>query len=194
MADDATTYYGVTVADVRNLATHLSPDPALLDPDFRPTRGQITDEMVLHWISLVTDSVATRAAMLRRFEADTDRWAVITGAARTAVTNGAAAYLVAAAFPAKAGTNEQNSYSGELWRRYEAELGLLMDLGRSFDSDDTAGGVSTGISPVATANRPSVRDGSGFFATDPAVGVPLDPNRMHPYRGGYPAPGAEGGY
>ena len=191
--------YGVTVAEVRELATHIVPNASIADPDFGPRRGQITDPMIANWIRLVADSVATRVAMLSRFRDSQTRWGVIEGAARTAVVNGAASYLVAAAFPAKAGTNDQTSYSAELWRRYENELGLLVDLGPILDADDAAGGdggvvESTGVMPIASANRPSVPDGSGFFATDPGERVFWDPNRMHPTRGGYPAPGAEGRY
>jgi hypothetical protein len=185
--------FGVTVQDVRNLVTHLAPDPAFSDPDFGPSRGQITDQMVSHWIRLVADSVATRAAMLARFESDADKWAVIMGAARTAVTNGAASYLVSAAFPGMAGTSDQTSYSAELWRRYEADLGTLVDLGTILDQAGGPGGSTEGIMPVGSRNRPSVRDGSGFFATDPVDPFYVDPNRMHPrVPGYYPAPGSEG--
>lgn len=192
--DGTPNIYGVTVQSVRDLASHVGFDPSLDDPDFGPTRKQITDPMIGYWIHLVTQSVASRVAMLNRFAQDTDRWAVIIGSARTAVTNGAASYLVAAAFPAKAGTNEQSSYSAELWRRYEAETEILLSLGTSFDNDDANNGVSTGVMPVGTYTPQNVPRGSGFFATDPRRedGV-RDPNRMHPTRTGYyPAPGAEG--
>lgn len=191
--EGSTNPFGVTVQQVRELATHVGFDPALDDPDFGPTRKVITDPMIAHWISLVTQSVTTRAATLIRFKDDTERWAVVEGAARTAITNGAASYLVSAAFPAKAGTNDQTSYSAELWRRYESELDLLLALGPTFDADDAAaGGGTTGVSPIASYTPPTVPRGSGFFATDPRRDPYLDPNRMNPRTGGYPAPGAEG--
>jgi hypothetical protein len=193
--EGSTNPYGVTVQQVRELATHVGFDPALDDPDFGPTRKSITDPMIAHWIMLVTQSVTTRAATLVRFRDNTERWAVIQGAAATAITNGAASYLVAAAFPAKAGTNDQTSYSAELWRRYESELDLLVSLGSVFDADDaaTGDGAAAGVSPRASYTPPSVPRGSGFFATDPYNAVrQLDQNRMNPRTGGYPAPGAEG--
>lgn len=187
--------YGVTVQQVRELATHIGFDPSLEDPDFGPTRKQITDQMIEHWISLVTDSVQARLTMLARFQHQTERWVVLTGSARAAVTNGAASYLVSAAFPAKAGTNDQTSYSSELWSRYQDELGTLLDLGVQFDKDDAAGNGPTGVSgipPRASYTRPRVPRGNGFFPTESPLGAPyLDQNRMNPRTGGYPAPGAE---
>lgn len=186
--------FGVTVDNVRNLATHLGFNTAHSDPDFGPTRTQITNPMIAHWIQLVTESVQARVASLGRFRANTDRWAVITGSARTAITNGAASYLVAAAFPAKAGTNDQTSYSAELWKRYETELGTLIDLGPAFDAEDAAGPESAGggILPASTYTPPTYPDGSRLFNSDPYNRIGsgwVDPNRMHPTRGGYP--GAE---
>lgn len=196
---EVTNPYGVTVQQVRELASHIRFDPAMEDPDFGPTRSQITDQMIAHWISLVTDSVATRLNMLARFQSQPDRWAVFTGSARAAVTNGAAAYLVSAAYPAKAGTSDQASYSAELWSRYQDELGTIIDLGVQFDKDDADGvgpSASTGLMPVGSFTAPRVPYGNGFFPTeDPANPAYLDQNRMHPTRRGYyPAPGGEGDY
>lgn len=188
----ATNPYGVTVQQVRELATHIGFDPAFNDPDFGPTRKQITDQMIEHWINLVTDSVQARLNMLARFQHQTERWVVLTGSARAATTNGAASYLVAAAFPAKAGTNDQTSYSAELWSRYQDELGTMLDLGVQFDKDDAAGNGPSGvvgIPPRASYTRPRVPYGSGFFPTEvPLVPPYRDQNRMP----GYPAPGSEG--
>lgn len=190
--------YGVTVQQVRELATHIGFDPALSDPDFGPTRKQITDPMVEHWIALVTDSVQARLTMLSRFQQQTDRWVVLTGSARAAITNGAASYLVAAAYPSKAGTNDQTSYSAELWTRYQDELGTMLDLGVQFDKDDAAGDgpyATLGIPPRASYTRTRVPYGSGFFPTEaPYLPGYIDQNRMNPRYGGYPAPGSESTY
>lgn len=181
--------YGVTVQQVRQLASHVGFDPAQGDPEFGPLRRQITDDAIQHWINLVTSSVAARSASLARFQDQTDRWAVISGSAQTAITNGAASYVVAAAFP-----EEEGGLAADLRARYEAELGSLLSLGEAFDGVDVSTGtVTPGVSPVASYTPPSVPRGSGFFATDPYNTVPYyDPNRMNPRTGGYPAPGAEG--
>lgn len=196
--DTTTNPYGVTVQQVRELASHVGFDPALDDPDFGPTKKQITDAMVAHWIGLVTESVAARTALLSRFQGQHDRWVAITGSARAAVTNGAAAYLVSAAYPSKAGTNDQSSYSAELWKRYETELGMMLDLGTQFDKDDAAGvgPSSTAVLPRASYTPPRVPRGNGFFPTESPLTYPhRDPNRSWPAHGTYPpAPGAEGGY
>lgn len=180
--------YGVTVQHVRELATHIGFDPAYDDPDFGPTKQQITDTQIRHWITLVADSVASRITALSRYSDATERWAGITGSARTAVTNGAAAYLVAAAYPARAGTNEQSSYSGELWRRYETELQYLTELPVIYAEEDAAGnGPEVVGGRIRSSARPAyVPDDSSLFQRATAYPV-ADQNR-------YTAPGAEGPY
>lgn len=185
---DLVVAYGVTVQRVRELASHIGFDPAFEDPDFGPTKQQITDEQIRHWITLVADSVTSRTTALRRYSAETDRWAGITGSARTAVTNGAASYLVAAAYPARAGNNEQTAYSAELWRRYEAELQYLQELPGIFAEEDAAGAGPAGSSGrIRASRRPAyVADDSTLFQRPGPYPV-TDPNR-------YTAPGAEGTY
>lgn len=136
--------YGVTVGHVRQLATHVGFNPSFSDPDFGPVREQITDNAIGQWIILVAESVTARMSALERYRTDTGRWAAATGSARTAVTNGAASYLVSAAYPAKAGTNDQSNYSAELWGRYQAELNFLTSLPIAWTDEDTAAAKATG--------------------------------------------------
>lgn len=184
--------FGVTAADVRELAAHISRGaPTTHDPDFGPNRPQITDAQVDRWIHYVADSVRSRIVALTRYSAHTTRWAGILGSARTAVVNGAAAYLVSAAFPGRAGTNEQANYSAELTARYEREMTFLLELPAVLEHEDEVNpppplpGADTGIRSWGSPAR--IPDDSPLFAhTRPAPGFP-DPNI---YRRS-PAPGAE---
>lgn len=63
--------------------------------------------------------------------------------ARTLTVVGAAATLVSAVYPTKAGVNEQASYSAELWARYNRELEALTDA-----LDEWISEGDTGIGPA----------------------------------------------
>lgn len=173
--------FGVTVSDVRELAAHIGrTGVAGDDPDFGSQRVRITDAQVARWIAYVADSVRSRIITLSRYSTNTGRWAGVVGSARTAVVNGAAAYLVSAAYPARAGTNDQANYSAELTARYEREMTFLMELPEVFREEDEAHpaplepgtdlGIRASYNPARIPN-----DSPLFFHTRPALGS-VDPN------------------
>lgn len=145
--------FGVTVDAVRWLATHVGPNPISTDPDFGDDHDEISDTKVMDWIRQVADGVRVYLAVLARHQTNTARWEAIVAAARSAVTAGAASYLVSAAFPTKAGTNRAESYSAELWARYEALVGVLADLPKTLAAEDAVGVVdetgAVGVTPRA---------------------------------------------
>lgn len=121
--------WGVTVAEVSALAPHvpIGPTPEPTDPVFggRADRRITTDE-VEQWIADV--SARADAALIQRTKLSTEDQERITTAVHDLVVNGAASYLVAAAFPAKAGVNDNTSYSGLLWDRFVTGLAELSAL------------------------------------------------------------------
>lgn len=191
ITQDTEIRYGVTVRHVRELASHIGRVSGTVDPDFGLPRAQITDEQIARWIDLVSDSVASRLVALSRYTSNTGLWAGVLGSARTAVTNGAAAYLVSAAFPGRAGVNDQSNYSAELDARFQREMEFLMELPAVLADDETVGPLP--VEPgadggVRASYRPALigDDSPLFYHTRPMLGR-LDPNV---YRRP-PAPGAE---
>jgi len=146
--------WGVTVEEVHALAPHVpindSPDVAP-DPVWDGAVNQaVTSAQVEAWIG----QVANRAAMrLHQFDTLTDetRQGIVEGAAHDAVVNGAASYLVAAAYPAMSAPNEDVSYAQVLWGRFTATMNETAEtLDKWADSDGPAsgtGGVVTGFFP-----------------------------------------------
>lgn len=115
--------WGVTVEDVSALAPHvpIGEAPANTDPVYggRADR-RITENEVEQWITDV--SARADVALARRSQLNEADQSRIAAAVKGLVANGAAAYLVAAAFPAKAGLNDNTSYSAQLEARFN--LGL----------------------------------------------------------------------
>lgn len=177
--------YGVTVQAVRELATHVGPDPTATDPDFGAETHTITDAKITGWVLAVADGVRAYVSVLARHRTNTTRWVAIEGAARTAILNGAAAYLVSAAHPMKAGTNRSESYSAELWERHNAMVGLLTDLPGTYADEDAAGVVdevtgTVGVDPIVYGGQSSIP--SSLFHHQPALGYPYRaPGAEHPY-------------
>lgn len=182
--------YGVTVDNVRWLATHVGPNPTSSDPDFGDDHDEISDAKVQDWIEQVADGVRVYLAVLARHSTHAIRWPAILGAARTAVTAGAASYLVSAAYPTKAGTNRNEAYSAELWARYEAMVGLLSDLPATFATEDAVGVVdetgAVGVTPIAYGGASSIPP--TLFVHQSNDGVPRAPGAEYPagYRRGWP--------
>lgn len=188
-ADTPTLYYGVTVDQVRELATHVGPDPIAADPDFSDAvHHTITDAKIQNWIRSVTDGVLAYVSVLGRHRTNTLRWPAIEGAARTAVLNGAAAYLVSAAHPTKAGTNRAENYSAELWERYTAMVELLKDLPGIYADEDASGIVDevtgrVGVDPIGYGGQPNIPMGlfhyqPGITGRAPGAEVPYDQQRF----------------
>lgn len=184
--------YGVTVEDVRELASHVYPNPIATDPHFGddPMDPRITDTMVEKWIDRVADSVRSRVVVLSQYQSNTGRWAAIVGSARTAVTNGAAYYVVAAAYPTRAGTNDMSSAAADLRSRYDGELEYLSETLPKLFIDQDAGGVvdpvegTVGVSPLIGGGPSAIPESLFYHSPYREVGY-WDPNRMPP------APGAE---
>ena len=182
--------YGVTVGDVRDLASHVNPNPTFNDPHFGndPMDPTVTDAMVAKWIDNVADSVRARVTVLAQYSTNEGRWAAITGSAKTATLVGAAAWLVSANYPMKAGTNNE-SYSAELWTRYTDELAYLSTtLPGLFDDQDDEGVVDpvtgrTGVQPRVTMQYSNIPQDL-FYRRDP-----YGQNYGQP-----PAPGSENGW
>ena len=182
--------FGVTVSDVRELATHIARGAGTnTDPDFGPNRAQITDAQIARWITYVADSVRSRIIALSRWSTNTGLWSGVVGSARTAVVNGAAAYLVSAAFPGRAGTNDQTNYSAELQGRFDREMAFLMELPAVLEKDEEITPPVTGSAAVIRlATSPArITDDSELFHHTRGTTAPPDPNI---YRR-TPAPGGE---
>lgn len=124
--------WGVTVEEVSALAPHVTigeaPDAPVDDTFNIPADRKITVNEVEAWIADVAGRVSLRLSDLGRVT-DTNRVAVVGKAAHDAVVNGAASYMVAAAFPAGS-INSDGGYAALLWSRYESALtgaGSMLD-------------------------------------------------------------------
>ena len=124
---EATTW-GVSVADVAALAPHIvidntevPPSTGIPDPYNVATVRKLTETQVQKFINDVTAMVDMRLHERARI-ADEVFTAKIVAAGKDIITNGAGSYLVSAAFPVKAGPNENTSYAAELWNRYKYGL------------------------------------------------------------------------
>lgn len=125
--------WGVSVETVAALAPHVSisadvvPEPSA-DPLYS-NRGirPIAVDAVEGWIEAVTARVTGRLYRLRELPAEHPARPGIEAEIADAINNGAAAYLVDAAFPAKAGPNENTSYGEVLRARSEAITLELME-------------------------------------------------------------------
>ncbi|ASX98684.1 hypothetical protein SEA_COLUCCI_13 [Arthrobacter phage Colucci] len=148
---EATTW-GVSVADIAALAPHIviteseaDPAPVPPGPDPFATNGatvrKLTTNQVNGFINDITAMVDMRIHERARI-ADPVFSAKIAAAAKDVVKNGAGSYLVAAAFPIKAGPNENTSYAAELWNRYKLGLEELEKAIASFIKD------GVGLTPV----------------------------------------------
>lgn len=122
--------WGVSVEQVKALAPHITitePDPVYPDRDVAFAGNQdrrVTPAEITQWIVDVAARVSLR--IHRRSKITNESMtATITAAAHDLVLNGAGSYLVAAAFPAKAGTNDNTNYNAELWRRFTEGLDEL---------------------------------------------------------------------
>lgn len=125
--------WGVTVDEVSALAPHVtikadSAEPLTNDPVFGATQPRaITNQMVERYILDVAARVDMRTIKAKAItdEATLEkigRWA------HDLTVNGAASYMVAAAFPSKAGLNDQSSLSAELWNRFQTGLTELASV------------------------------------------------------------------
>lgn len=123
--------WGVTVDEVSALAPHITikadaATPLTDDPVFGATQPRaITVSQVESFIEDVASRVDIRTIRATAI-LDTSAVDKVDQARHDLTRNGAAAYLVAAAFPAKAGLNDQSSLSAELWNRFTSGLDELV--------------------------------------------------------------------
>ncbi|QGZ17113.1 hypothetical protein HYQ19_gp014 [Arthrobacter phage DrYang] len=167
MAEAAT--WGVSVDDVSALAPHIvitnseAPAPTgTPDPYNSTTVRKLTTMQVQQFINDITAMVDMRLHERVRIT-DGVFIAKVAAAAKDIVTNGAASYLVSAAFPMKAGPNENTSYAAELWNRYKLGLEELEKALAAFIKDGEGLAPSTkpsGITGFFPAVR--IRDDMGF--------------------------------
>ena len=146
----------VGVDTVSALAPHIAisdelvppATPGSLDPYNKTSIRKVTVPQVEKFIADVTSMVDLR--LYRRWRVRSDRFmASVNTAAMDIIANGAGSYLVAAAFPTKAGVNDNTNYSAELWRRYTESLDalekvideFLKDGGPEVEPDPAAGGL-----------------------------------------------------
>lgn len=152
MAEPVQPSYVVSVKNVRDLARHAGNAPYQDDPQFGPDSEAISDDTIQYWIDTVSSTVTSRVVVLAAYQRHTERWAAVLGSAQAAVLNGAAAYLVDAAFPAMATPNNEASYGAVLRARYETELQYLTDLPAAFAAQDEDGAVTddgtVGVQPL----------------------------------------------
>lgn len=125
--------WGVSVDDVSALAPHIviaddPAEPAVVgpgDPYNKPTIRKVTRAQVEAFIADISAQVDLRLYRLGKI-ADTAFLERVKAMAQDVITNGAAWYLVAAAFPVKAGPNENTNYSAELKARFKEGLDALV--------------------------------------------------------------------
>jgi hypothetical protein len=123
--------WGVTVEQVSALAPHVTlatgdapappADPLYSNKGIRP----ITRAQVEGWITAVSARVEGRLWRLAELSDGHPARAALDLEAADVIANGAASYLVDAAFPGKAAPNENTSYGQVLRSRYEEGLAEL---------------------------------------------------------------------
>ncbi|ALF01221.1 hypothetical protein FDH47_gp10 [Arthrobacter phage Brent] len=154
--------WGVTVDEVSALAPHIglySPtteEP--VDDVFGETAaGKVSRADVERFITDVAGRVSVRLWQLARLRPDTEPRNVFAQACHDLTVTGAAHYLVAAAFPAQAGINDDTSLAGLLWKRFEdglddlaAQLAAIVE-----DGDDTVVLPRAAAKAVVTGTFPA---------------------------------------
>lgn len=156
--------------------------PAGTNPEFDRHRsnqevkglpGSITHDRVSSWIKSVAGWVSV--ALSRRRKLPLEVRTEFESAMKAAVEVGAAAYLVDAAYPQRAGNNDLASYGDVLWTRYRQ---LLADLKASLDDlvdeaaeDDAGVRIRPGGSfPPAIFGDQWVRENADVIPAEPWPG------------------------
>ncbi len=181
---DSTVAWGVSVADVVAVASqadvHLSVDGGAVVQDLasgndvwdgtaQPNMARrVSLENVTTWIERVGAVVSTRLHRRSRLsEAARDEFEIAMG---TVVEVGAAAYLVDAVYPQRAGVNDQGSYGHVLWTRYRQGLDDLEEAldsrlgdGDEDETPETAGARAAAAFPPVVFTDPWVRENTGHL-------------------------------
>jgi len=118
--------WGVSVEEVSALAPHVTIGEAPIvpvDDTFHiPADRKISVNEVEQFIRDVAGRVSLRLSDMGRIT-DTARLSAVRSAAHDAVVNGAASYLVSAAYPIGGQVNADGGYAALLWSRFETVLG-----------------------------------------------------------------------
>lgn len=158
---------GVSVEQVLALAPHVTLAPSTTSTPPAPGDNVWTEQRVdakpapEHVRQFIEDVArAVDGRLLRRaYLTNATIAGSINSAAQSIVIVGAAATLISAVYPTKAGINDQASYSAELWARYQADLDALAEsLEQALADQDkpSHGGTATQIR--GTFREPTITD------------------------------------
>lgn len=167
----ATIGEGVSVSRVLGLAPHVrlnteTPEQVPVPPvgvDTWAARAEdatVTEAMVTHYIADVIGIVDGRL-LRRHYLINEDSLASVIATTAGIVTVGAAATLISAVFPAKAGMNDQASYSAELWDRFNRDLealALMIDKLLKDETNPDTGGAGRGGRIRGTFREATITD------------------------------------
>jgi hypothetical protein len=173
--------WGATVDEVSQLAPHITiktdaSQQLTADPVFGASQPRAVT--VQHVQNFIEDVAARVNIRILRYPsiADAKIRETIERAAHDLTVQGAGAYLVSAAFPSKAGLNDNSSLSAELWNRFNTGLENLVTAVTEYltPGDDGTGAYAAG------ANE-------GFFQAPLFPDVPqVGYYRDCPYPGAWP--------
>ncbi|WP_102158679.1 hypothetical protein [Zhihengliuella halotolerans] len=157
----STTEWEVSAEEVRALASHRTP-AASPDPVYQRDLRAISDDDIDAWISEVSAVVDIR--LRRRSRLATGNRARLVAAGKTVVKVGAAAYLVDAAAPTRAGVADNASYGQVLWTRYQSELEELAEALEEWiaDGGDDDSGTAKSAGGAASFPEPKITDDMGW--------------------------------
>lgn len=186
--------WGVTVAQVVAVASQADVYETRADDEASTSNAvfskpnvarTITSDEVETWIARVAAWVSN--ALHRRARLPDPARRELEAAMTTAIEVGAAAYLVDAAYPQRAGVNDASSYGEVLWTRYRQALDdLKATLADRLDSEDatSTGPSSTGAQfPRSIFTDDWVRQSTGHMSRGGGRGraagaeAPHDPAR-----------------
>lgn len=167
----ATIGEGVSVQRVLGLAPHVrlntaTPEQVPVPPagvDTWANRAEdatVTEATVAHYIADVIGIVDGRL-LRRHYLKNEDSLASVIATTAGIVTVGAAATLISAVFPTKAGVNDQASYSAELWDRFNRDLealALMIDKLLKDETDPNTGGAGRGGRIRGTFREATITD------------------------------------
>lgn len=165
--------WGVTVEQVSALAPHIpialntvggtAPAPAAIDPIYKNSNTRVIKENeVSQFIADTSAIVRGRLLRAARLPETSPYHAYLAVAGAAVVKNGAAHYLVAAAFPINASPNTNTSYAEVLRLRFEEGLNELEDALNKAIGDAKEDGEIVPLRPgrITYVSRPPAFDDS----------------------------------
>lgn len=115
---------------------------------------KITRAQVEKWVQRVMGQTYATLHRMRRLSEETRKG--FAPAFANAVELGAAAYLVDAAYPQRAGVNDQASYGDVLWTRHRQAVADLEEAIAGAWKDESSGGGPTPAGGPAGGRRPPI--------------------------------------